>query len=144
MIFIVVKFPIRPDKLDEWERAREEHTRGARSEEGCLFFDYSQSVDDPNEYVCVEAFRDDDAAVHHVNTQAFKDFVERMPDIVSAPPADHQHQDRPGLGPDGRDQPAPVLDGRPARGVRPDPAASWPRPVLRGPGAPSPACARTG
>ena len=37
MIFIVVKFPIRPDKLDEWERVREEHTRGARSEEGCLF-----------------------------------------------------------------------------------------------------------
>ena len=83
MIFIVVKFPIRPDKLDEWEHVREEHTRGARAEEGCLFLDYSRSVDDPNEYICVEAFRDDDAAVHHVNTQAFKDFVERMPDIVS-------------------------------------------------------------
>ena len=83
MIFIVVKFPIRPDKLDEWESVREAHTRGARSEEGCLFFDYSRSVDDPNEYVCVEAFRDEDAAVHHVNTQALKDFFERMPDIVS-------------------------------------------------------------
>jgi len=86
MIFIVVKFPIRPDKLDEWEQVREDHTRGARSEEGCLFFGYSRSVDDPNEYVCVEAFRDNDAAGHHVNTQAFKDFVERMPDIVSAHP----------------------------------------------------------
>jgi quinol monooxygenase YgiN len=86
MIFIVVKFPIRPDKLDEWESVREAHTRGARSEEGCLFFDYSRSVDDPNEYVCVEAFRDEDAAVHHVNTQALKDFFERMPDIVSAQP----------------------------------------------------------
>jgi quinol monooxygenase YgiN len=86
MIFIVVKFPIRPDKLDEWETVREEHTRGARSEEGCLFFGYSRSVDDPNEYVCVEAFRDNDAAAHHVSTQAFKDFVERMPDIVSAHP----------------------------------------------------------
>ena len=62
------------------------HTRGARSEEGCLFLDYSRSVDDPNEYICVEAFRDHDAAVHHVNTQAFKDFVEAMPDIVSAHP----------------------------------------------------------
>jgi quinol monooxygenase YgiN len=102
MIFIVVKFPIRPDKLDEWEGVREDHTRGARSEEGCLFFGYSQSVDDPNEYVCVEAFRDGDAAVHHVNTQAFKDFVERMPDIVSAnPQIINMEIDHPGWGPMG-------------------------------------------
>jgi quinol monooxygenase YgiN len=99
MIFIVVKFPIRPDKLDKWESVREDHTRGARSEEGCLFFGYSQSVDDPNEFVCVEAFRDGDAAVHHVNTQAFKDFVERMPDIVSTnPQIINMEIDHPGWG----------------------------------------------
>ena len=106
MIFIVVKFPIRPDKLDEWERAREEHTRGARSENGCLFFDYSQSVDDPNEYVLVEAFRDDDAAVHHVNSQAFKDFVERMPDTVSGhPQIINAKIDQDGFGPMGEISP---------------------------------------
>ena len=106
MIFIVVKFPIRPDKADEWETVREEHTRGARSEEGCLFFDYARSVDDPLVYFCVEAFRDDDAAVHHVNTQAFKDFVERMPDIVSAQPEIvNIKTDQAGYGPMGEISP---------------------------------------
>src|SRR3712207_2971924 len=101
MIFIVVKFPIRPDKADEWETAREGHTRGARSEEGCLFFDYSRSLDDPNEYVLVEAFRDDDAAVVHVNSQAFKDFVEVMPDIVSGHPQIINTRIDAGFGPMG-------------------------------------------
>ena len=102
MILIVVKFPIRPDKRDEWEQVREAHTKGARAEEGCLFFGYSQSVDDPNEYVCVEAFRDNDAAGHHVSTQAFKDFVDQMPDIVSAHPQIlNVTIDHPGFGPMG-------------------------------------------
>ena len=119
MIFIVVKFPVRPDKLDEWELVRE-HTRDANSEEGCLFLDNSRSVDDPNEYVCVEAFRDDDAAVHHVNTQAFKNLVEAMPDLVSGPAADHQHRDRAGrLGPMGEISPRQAWREIRARGLTP-------------------------
>ena len=101
MIFIVVKFPIRPDKAEEWERAREAHTQGARSEDGCLFFDYSRSLDDPNEYVLVEAFRDDDAAVVHVNSQAFKHFVDVMPDIVSGHPQIINTRIDEGFGPMG-------------------------------------------
>ena len=64
MIFIVVKFPVRPDKLDEWEHVREA-ARPRRPRRGGLpvLLGYSHSVDDPNEYVCVEAFRDEDAAV---------------------------------------------------------------------------------
>jgi quinol monooxygenase YgiN len=106
MIFIVARFRIRPDKLGEWEQVREAHTRGARSEEGCLFFDYARNVDDPHEYFCVEAFGDDDAAVHHVNTQAFRDFVERMPDIVShRPEIVNIKTDQDGYGPMGEIQP---------------------------------------
>ena len=33
-------------------------TAATRSEPGCLWFDWSRSLDDPTEYVLVEAFRD--------------------------------------------------------------------------------------
>jgi quinol monooxygenase YgiN len=36
--------------------------------------------------VLVEGFRDAAAGASHVGTQAFKDFVERAPDLVAAQP----------------------------------------------------------
>ena len=106
MIFITAKFPIKPDHADDWPRLSRAFTEATRAEDGCLWFEWSRSLDDPNEYVCVEAFRDDDAAVHHVNTQAFKDFVGRMPDIVSANPQIMNAKiDQDGFGPMGEISP---------------------------------------
>ena len=67
---------------------RHEHTRDVHSEEGCLFFDtWHRSVDDPNEYVCVEAFRDDDAAVAPRELRRPSRTSSRwLPDLVSAQP----------------------------------------------------------
>src|SRR5699024_12677233 len=48
-----------------------EFTQAVRAEPGCLWFDWSRSVADPNEYVLVEAYRDDDAAAAHVNADHF-------------------------------------------------------------------------
>ena len=86
MIFIVVKFPVRPEKADEWEKLATEYAAAVNSEEGCFFYDWHRTVLDPNEWVCTEGFRDQDAAVAHVNSAAFKNFVEVAPDLVSANP----------------------------------------------------------
>jgi quinol monooxygenase YgiN len=86
MIFIVVKFPIRPEKADEWEKLATEYAAAVNSEEGCFFYDWHRTVLDQNEWVCTEGFRDGDAAVAHVNSDAFKHFVETAPDLVSAQP----------------------------------------------------------
>ena len=86
MIFIVVKFPVRPEKAAEWEQLALQYARDVNSEEGNRFYDWHRSVDDPNEWVCTEGFRDMDAAVAHVNSAAFKNFVEVAPDLVAAQP----------------------------------------------------------
>ena len=86
MIFIVVKFPVRPEKADEWEALATQYARDVNSEEGSVFYTWHRTVDDPNEWVCVEGFRDQDAAVAHVSSAAFKNFVEVAPDLVSAQP----------------------------------------------------------
>ena len=91
MIFITAKFRVRPEDADDWPAISKAFTEATRAEPGCLWFDWSRSLDDPNEYVLVEAFRDDEAAGAHVNSQHFRDaqrdlppHLSRTPDIVNA------------------------------------------------------------
>ena len=86
MIFIVVKWNIRPERSDEWLDLVSDFTAGTRAEPGNLFFDWSRSVDDPNQFVVVEAFRDGEAGAAHVNSEHFKTAMSWMPDLVATKP----------------------------------------------------------
>ena len=79
MIFITAKFEIRPEDADQWPRSPPNSTEATRCEPGCLWFDWSRSLDDPNEYVLVEAFRDDDAGAAHVQSAHFKNAQATLP-----------------------------------------------------------------
>lgn len=72
MIFITAKFKVKPQDADEWPDITGEFTRATRAEPGCLWFDWSRSVDDATEYVLVEAFRDGAAGGAHVSSDHFK------------------------------------------------------------------------
>ena len=71
MIFITAKFRVRPDEADDWPAISKAFTEATRAEPGCLWFEWSRSLDDPTEYVLVEAFRDDDAGAAHVRSEHF-------------------------------------------------------------------------
>ena len=86
MILIVVKFPVRPERADEWATLAGEYACAVRAEEGNLFFEWSRSLEEPDTFVCVEGFRNSDAGASHVGTQAFRDFVDAAPDLVAAQP----------------------------------------------------------
>jgi quinol monooxygenase YgiN len=86
VIFIVVKFPVLPEKSDDWLSIVADFTAGVRAEPGNLFFDWSRSADDPNEWVVVEGYRDQDAAVAHVSSEHFKTAMATLPDVISATP----------------------------------------------------------
>ena len=86
MIFITAKFPVRPEAADEWPAISRAFTEATRAEPGCLWFDWSRSLDDPAEYVLVEAFRDDDAAGAHVNSDHFRAAQRDLPPHLTATP----------------------------------------------------------
>jgi len=86
VILIVVKFPVRPDRAEEWSTIAADSAPAVQAEEGSLFFEWSKSLEEPDLFVCVEGFRDADAGASHVGTQAFKDFVAEAPDLVAAQP----------------------------------------------------------
>ena len=58
MILIVVKFKVKPEWSERWLEHVHEFTEATRAEPGNLWFDWSRSVDDPDEWVLVEAFED--------------------------------------------------------------------------------------
>ncbi len=86
MIFIVVKFPVRPDRSEEWLSLVADFTTATRAEPGNIFFEWSRSVDNPNQFVLVEAFRDREAGEAHVNSDHFKTAMASMPDAISDTP----------------------------------------------------------
>jgi quinol monooxygenase YgiN len=86
MIFITAKFQVKPEDADRWPEIAAEFTRATRAEPGCLWFDWSRSVDDPNEYVVVEAFRDDAAGAAHVQSEHFKNAQRSLPPHLTRTP----------------------------------------------------------
>jgi quinol monooxygenase YgiN len=85
MIFIVVKFTIRPEYSEEWLSRVDAFTEATRAEPGNIIFEWSRSVANPHEFVLVEAFQED-AGEAHVNSEHFKEAMSWMPDLVAQTP----------------------------------------------------------
>jgi quinol monooxygenase YgiN len=86
MIFIAAKFRVRPEHAEQWPELARDFTLATRSEPGCLWFEWSRSIEDPGEYVLVEAFRDGAAGGAHVGSDHFKLAQQMLPRYLVATP----------------------------------------------------------
>ena len=85
MYFIVVKFEVKPEWVQRWPDLVSEFTTATRREPGNLWFNWSRSLENPNEFVLVEAFTDDGAGPH-VGSEHFARAMQVMPQaLVSTP-----------------------------------------------------------
>ena len=85
MIFITAKFKVRPEHAGAWPEITRSFTEATRAEPGNLWFDWSRSLDDPHEYVLVEAFQDDAAAAHVTSDHFQQAQAELPPYLVETP-----------------------------------------------------------
>jgi quinol monooxygenase YgiN len=86
MIFIVVKFAVRPEYSDAWIERVSDFTDATRQEPGNLWFEWSRRVEDRDEFVLLEAFRDGDAGAAHVNSAHFKAATQLLPTLLVKTP----------------------------------------------------------
>jgi len=86
MIVITAKFRVKPEDADRWPAIAADFTAATRAEPGCLWFDWSRSLDDPTEYVLIEAFRDDEAGAAHVQSAHFQAARQQLPPHLAATP----------------------------------------------------------
>ena len=96
MIFITAKFTVKPEHADEWPELTRSFTEATRAEPGNLWFDWSRSLEDPTEFVLVEAFRDGDAGTEHVQSDHFAAATSLLPQYLVRTPlivSQHLEQD---------------------------------------------------
>ena len=86
MIFISAKFRIRPEDAERWPEISAAFTQATRNEPGCLWFQWSRSLDDPTEYVLIEAFRDEQAGAAHVQSEHFRTAQTTLPPHLTETP----------------------------------------------------------
>lgn len=85
MIFITVKYQVKPESADVFMDAMAEFTAATRAEPGNKWFQWSRSVEDPNEFILLEAFNED-AGEAHVNSDHFAKGLEAMrPHLIATP-----------------------------------------------------------
>jgi quinol monooxygenase YgiN len=85
MIFIVVKFKTRPEWTERWLDLVADFTEATRAEPANLWFEWSRRVDDPDQFVLVEAF-EDGGAEPHVTSDHFIRAMQEMPQALIETP----------------------------------------------------------
>ena len=86
MIFIAAKFRVLPEHAATWAEITDAFTTATRNEPGCLWFDWSRSVENATEYVLIEAFRDDAAGAAHVSSEHFRNAQQTLPPHLAETP----------------------------------------------------------
>lgn len=85
MYFIAVRFEVKPESVEGFPETVRAFTEATRAEEGNLFFDWSKSLENENEFVLVEGFTDEGAGPH-VNSDHFKAGLESIrPHLAKTP-----------------------------------------------------------
>lgn len=85
MILINVKFRPLPQYVDSFREVVAEFTDATRAEDGCLWFEWYRSTDNPAEFLLCEAFKDD-AAEAHVNSDHFRKAAKLFPAVLRETP----------------------------------------------------------
>lgn len=85
MYFIVVRFQTKPEWTDRWMDLVAGFTEATRAEPGNLWFTWSRSVEDPAEFVLVEAFTEEGAGAH-VSSPHFAEAISAMPQALTRTP----------------------------------------------------------
>nr|WTB34543.1 antibiotic biosynthesis monooxygenase [Streptomyces sp. NBC_00830] len=86
MIFIAVKFTVRSAERDNWLPTVEPFTLATRQEPGNLFFEWSYSVENPDQFVLLEAFASPEAGEAHVKSEHFAAAMDGMAALVARTP----------------------------------------------------------
>lgn len=85
MIFGVIKFNVKPEWSERWLVLNAELTEATRNEPGNLWFEWSRSVDNPNQFVLLEAYQDD-ATEAHMSSDHFRNGMQKMPQALASTP----------------------------------------------------------
>jgi quinol monooxygenase YgiN len=86
MVKFAVYARIRPDKQDEFVEALREYLPTVSAERGTVRYDVYRGEGDRTSFLFTETYVDEDAEQAHVQSAAFKSYIERIRPWLAEPP----------------------------------------------------------
>ncbi|WP_347353270.1 putative quinol monooxygenase [Intrasporangium sp.] len=90
MFVVIARFTVRPERAGDWPQLVSPVTEATRAEPGCLWFDWSRSLDDPGVYVLLEGFAEQAVWAAHARSEHFRAatgaltrHLVRTPDVIT-------------------------------------------------------------
>jgi quinol monooxygenase YgiN len=80
---VVSRMWARPGQQQNAETTLANFVAFARSEAGCAGYDLHRGIDEPNQFILHEAWRDEAAVNFHLGTQQFADFMGQSPTLFT-------------------------------------------------------------
>jgi len=74
-VVLIVKWVAEPDHQEEIAEILRAMSKLVRQEPGCMSYEVFRSSEDPQEFMLVEVYRDQDAVTAHGQTDYFKTYV---------------------------------------------------------------------
>jgi autoinducer 2-degrading protein len=92
MFVVAVTVWVKPDKVEDFQRATLENGRATRRESDNLRFDVNQCVDEPGRFLLYEVYRDEEAFKDHQRTPHYLKWREAVADWMAQPRQGVKHQ----------------------------------------------------
>eukprot|EP01100_Stratorugosa_tubuloviscum_P008976 TRINITY_DN375_c0_g1_i2.p1 TRINITY_DN375_c0_g1~~TRINITY_DN375_c0_g1_i2.p1 ORF type:complete len:103 (-),score=51.20 TRINITY_DN375_c0_g1_i2:61-369(-) len=86
-IYIIAEFNVYKDKIDEFKNITSQSPiiRLSNEEVGCIFYNFTQSKEDPSKFAMIECWKDSIAIDFHFSTEHFKAFRPTIAHLLDGP-----------------------------------------------------------
>lgn len=85
MLIVLVQVRVKSESVEEFRSATEMNARASRKEAGIARFDVWQELDDPTRFVLIEAYRNEQAAAAHKETEHYKKWRDTVAEMMAEP-----------------------------------------------------------
>lgn len=93
MLIVHVFVHVNAGAVEPFIEATEANAAASVQEPGVARFDVMQSLDDPTRFVLVEAYRDEDAAAAHKQTDHYATWRDTVADMMAGPRTSVKYRD---------------------------------------------------
>jgi quinol monooxygenase YgiN len=93
MLIVHVFVHVLPDGVDAFIEATRANAAASVQEPGIARFDVVQSLEDPARFVLVEAYRTEDAAGAHKETEHYATWRDTVADLMAEPRSSQRYRD---------------------------------------------------
>ncbi len=87
MTVVTGKVLVRPERRQDAIRAALAMAEATRKEQGCITYQFSADLEDPNTILIFEEWESDEALAHHFQTEHMRVFRQQLPGLLAGPSA---------------------------------------------------------